>query len=325
MKIILMPGSAAVRIFLIGLLALRADAAFSQSYPNKPIRVIAAEIGGASDLVIRAIAPAWSENLGQPVIVDNRGGSAVIAIDLTVKAPPDGYTLLGFGAALWLLPYLTKVSYDPLRDLVPVAMTTISPGIVVVHPSVPVKSIAELIALAKAQPGKLNYASGISGSVTHLPAELFKAMAGVNIVRVTYKGAAPALNALMGGEVQVMFASGVTAAPHIKSGRMRPLAVTTAEPSPFFPGVPTVAGEGLPGYEAASTQGIFAPARTPAALVKRLNAEIVKVLYRKDVKERFLNTGYEVSNYTPEQFTAWIKSDMARMGKVIKEAGIRAE
>ena len=319
------PRSVAIRILLLGVIALGADAACSQSFPNKPIRMIAAEVGGASDLVVRVIAPGLSENLGQPIIVDNRGGSGVIPIELTVKAPADGYTLLIFGGALWLLPYIQDVSYEPLRDLAPVAMTTVSPGIVVVHPSLPVKSIKELIALAKAQPGKLNYASGISGSVTHLPAELFKAMAGVNIVRVTYKGAAPALNAIMGGEVQVMFASGVTAAPHIKSGRMRALAVTSAQPSAFFPGVPTVAAEGLPGYEAASTQGIFAPAKTPATVIRRLNAEIIKALYKKDVKERFLNTGYEVVDYTPEQFTTWIKADMARMGKVIKDAGIRAE
>ena len=181
----LRPRSVAARMLLLALLVVGAGAACGQSYPNKPIRMIAAEVGGASDLVVRVIAPGFSENLGQPVIVDNRGGSGIIPIDMTVKAAPDGYTLLIFGGALWLLPYIQDVSYEPLRDLAPVAMTTISPGIVVVHPSLPVKSIKELIALAKAKPGALNYASGISGSVTHLPAELFKARAGVESVRVT--------------------------------------------------------------------------------------------------------------------------------------------
>jgi tripartite-type tricarboxylate transporter receptor subunit TctC len=315
----------AASICMAGLMVLDAGIACSQNYPGKPIRVITAETGGASDFQSRVIAPGILDAMGQPVIVDNRGGSAVIPIEMVAKASPDGYTLLVFGSALWYLPYMQDVSYDPLKDLVPITLFAISPAVVVVHPTLPVKSIKELIALAKAKPGALNYASGIAGSLTHLPGELFKAMAGVNIVRVAYKGGGPALNAILSGEVQVMFAAGATGAPHINAGRLRGLAVTTAQPTRLFPNLPTVAAEGLPGYENVGTQGLFAPARTPAAVIQKLNAEVVKILNRPEVKERFVNTGSEVVANTPEQYVAYIKSDMTRMGKVIKDAGIRAE
>ena len=189
----------------------------------------------------------------------------------------------------------------------------------------PVKSIKELIAVAKAKPGALNYASGISGSATHLPAELFKAMAGVDIVRVTYKGGGPALNAIIGGEVQVMFATASGAGPQVKAGRLRALAVTSAQPSTLFPELPTVAASGLPGYDAASTMCVFAPARTPAALIQQLNREMVRVLTKPEVKERFLRAGSEVVAGTPAQLAAAMKADRAIMEKVIKDAGIRAQ
>ena len=313
------------RMSLVAMLVLGANAACSQNYPSKPIRIITAETGGASDFQSRVISPGLIEGLGQQVIVDNRGGNGVIPIELVAKASPDGYTLLVFGSAIWYLPYMQSVSYDPLKDLAPITMIAISPAVVVVHPTLPVKSIKELIAMAKARPGELNYASGIAGSLTHLPGELFKAMAGVNIVRVAYKGGAPALNAILSGEVQVMFAAGATGAPHVNSGRLRGLAVTTAQPSRLFPNLPTVASEGLPGYENVGTQGVFAPARTPAAVINRLHSEVVKVLNRPEVRDRLMNTGSEVVANTPEQYIAYIKTDMAVMGKVIKDAGIRAE
>ena len=310
--------------FPLCLLLVCAGVACAQGYPNKSIRMVTAEAGGGNDLVARVIAQGLTSGLGQQVIVDNRGGSGVIPIEIVAKAPADGYTLLVFGSALWLLPYIQNVSYDPLRDIAPIAIGAVTPLVVVVHPTLPVKSIKELIAMAKARPGQLNYASGISGSVTHLPAELFKAMAGVNIVRVTYKGGAPALNAILGGEVQVMFAAAATAVSHVNSGRLRGLAATTAQPSTLFPGLPTVA-EDLPGYESVAITGLYAPPRTPVSLINRMNNEIIKVLNRAEIKERFKNSGFEVVVTTPDQFTATIKAEMARMGKVIKDAGIRAE
>jgi tripartite-type tricarboxylate transporter receptor subunit TctC len=312
-------------MLLVGLIVLVADATWGQSFPNKPIRIITAAAGGANDVHARTIAPGLTEILGQPVVVDNRGGSALIPTGAVAEAPPDGHTLLIIAAGLWYLPYMQNVNYEPLRDFAPITMMTTAPGVVVVHPSLPVKSIGELISLAKAQPGKLNYGAGVAGSITHMPVELFKAMAGVNIVPVHYKGVPQTLTALLGGEVQVMFAGAHTALPHVKSGKLRALAVTSAQPSSFFPELPTIAAAGLPGYEAGTVQGIFAPGKTPAPVIKRLNNDIVKVLNGTEVKDRLLKIGFEVVGNTPEQFTTYIKADMARMGKVIKDAGIRAD
>ena len=314
-----------VMMFSVGLLAAGAGVASGQDYPNKPVRMVTAAPGAAGDFVARLVALGLTESWGQQVIVENRGGSGVIPIEIVAKALPDGYTLLVFGTTLWLLPLIQKVSYNPIGDFSPITLAAVTPLLLVVHPSLPVKSIKELIAWAKAKPGELNYASGISGSATHLPAELFKAMAGVNIVRVAYKGGAPAISALIGGEVQVMFATASGAGPHVNSGRLRALAVTSAQPSALFPGLPTVAASGLPGYDAASIMCIFAPAKTPAALVGRLNRDIVRVLNKADVKERFIKAGSEVVASSPKELAAAIKSDMATMGKVIKDAGIRAQ
>jgi len=314
-----------VMMFSVGLLAAGAGVASGQDYPNKPVRMVTAAPGAAGDFVARLVALGLTESWGQQVIVENRGGSGVIPIEIVAKALPDGYTLLVFGTTLWLLPLIQKVSYNPIGDFSPITLAAVTPLLLVVHPSLPVKSIKELIAWAKAKPGELNYASGISGSATHLPAELFKAMAGVNIVRVAYKGGAPAISALIGGEVQVMFATASGAGPHVNSGRLRALAVTSAQPSALFPGLPTVAASGLPGYDAASIMCIFAPAKTPAALVGRLNRDIVRVLNKADVKERFIKAGSEVVASSPKELAAAMKSDMATMGKVIRDAGIRAQ
>jgi len=314
-----------MKMFSVGLLAAGAGVASGQDYPNKPVRMVTAAPGAAGDFVARLVALGLTDSWGQQVIVENRGGSGVIPIEIVAKALPDGYTLLVFGSTLWLLPFIQKVSYNPVGDFSPITLAAVTPLLLVVHPSLPVKSITELIALAKARPGELNYASGISGSATHLPAELFKAMAGVNIVRVAYKGGAPAISALIGGEVQVMFATASGAGPHVKSGRMKALAVTSAQPSALFPDLPTVAASGLPGYDAASIMCIFAPAKTPAALVGRLNRDIVRVLNRADVKERFIKAGSEVVASSPKELAAAMKSDMATMGKVIRDAGIRAQ
>ena len=299
--------------------------AAAQNYPDKPVRVVTAAAGAGGDFVSRIVASGLNELWGQPVLVDNRGGSAVIPIEIVAKAPPDGYTLLGFGSALWHLPLMQSVAYDPIKDFAPITAVAKTPMIVVVHPALPVKSIKELIALAKAKPGQLNYSSGIAGSTTHLPAELFKSMASVDIVRVAYKGGGPALTALLGGETQVMFGNAGGVGPHIKAGRLRALAVTSAQPSSLFPDLPTVAASGLPGYEASSLQCIFAPANTPMPLVNRINQDLARVLSKPDIKDRFLKSGAEVVANSPGELAAVIKADMLAMGKVIKQAGIRAD
>ncbi|MBI3938727.1 MAG: tripartite tricarboxylate transporter substrate binding protein [Betaproteobacteria bacterium] len=314
-------------IFSVATMVLGAEAVRAQSYPNKPIRIVTAEPGGANDLVARIIAHGISGPLGQQVIVENRGGaSGIIAAQTVAKAPPDGYTLLLYASPLWIVPLMrSNMPYEPLSDFSPITWAASAPNILVVHPSLPVKSVKELIALARARPGELNFAIGGFGASPHLAAELFKALTGVNIVRINYRGGGPAVNDLLAGQVQLMFAAAGSVAPHIKSGRLRALAVTSAQPSALYPGLPTVAASGLPGYESASTYGIFAPAGTPATTINLLNLEIVRALNRADVKERLFGSGIETVGSPPEELTARMKSEMARLGKVIKDAGIRTD
>ena len=313
-------------IVAIGIMVLSAGIVFGQNYPDKPIRVVTSAYGSGSDFVARLIAEELSTSLGKQLIVDNRGGSAVILAGIVAKAPPDGYTLLVFGSTFWLTPLMRdNPAYDPVRDFSPITLVVNSPSILVVHASVPAISVKELVALARAKPGVLNYGSGSNGAPTHLSVELFKAMAGVDIVRIPYKGTGPAVNALIGGQVQLMITGPAAVAQHVKSGRLRALAVASAQPSVLTPGLPTVAASGVPGYESASTGGVFAPAGTPAKIVNQLNQEIVRIINRADVKARFLNAGLETVGNTPEQFAAMVKSDMAKWGKLIKDAGIREE
>ena len=304
-----------------------AMAASGQDYPRKPIRLVTAEPGGGNDFAARLIVQGLGGSLGQPMIVDNRGGAGgIIAADIVAKAQPDGYTLLLYANNIWIIPLLrSNTPFDVIRDFAPITWAAKSPNTVVVHPALPVKSVEDLIAHARARPGELNYGSGGSGSSTHLAVELLKSMAGVNIVRVPFRGNAPALNALFAGEVHLMIATAGTVAPHLKSGRLRALAVTSAQPSPLAPGLPTVAASGLPGYESIQIYGVFAPSRTSSAIVKRLHDEIVRVLGRADVKEKFLAAGVEPVGSTPQQLAATIKSEIVRMSKVIKDAGIREE
>jgi len=302
-----------------------AGPALGQAYPNKPLRLVTVGAGGGSDLMARIITRDLAPALGQPVVIENRAGG-VIAIETVAKAAPDGYTILFYSSSVWVLPLLQTMPYDPVKDFSPITAAASSPTVLVVHPSVAVKSVPELIALAKAKPGELNYATGASGSATHLPGELFKAMAGVNIVRVPYKGTAPALNDVIGGHVQVMFCTPEAVSSHIRSGRVRALAVTSAQPSVLFPGLPTVASAaGLPGYESTVSYHFFAPARTPANIIKQLNQEIGRVLAKPDVKERFQSGGVEAAGSTPAYVTAIMKSEIARWSKVIKAAGIKAD
>ena len=304
-------------------LAIGGGAVCAQDYPSKPIRIIVPGIGNSFDIAARQIAQALS--LGQPVIVDNRP-PGVIPGQVVAQSPADGYTLLYSGSSLWLGQYLQRSTpYDAIKAFLPITLTTRSPTVLVVHPSLPVKSVKDLIALAKSRPGALNYAAGATGAVNHLTAELFKSMAGVDIVRVAYRGGGPALMDLMAGQVQLMFSVTGSVAPHMKSGRLRALAVTSAQPTQLAPGLPTVAASGLPGFEAVSNAGIFAPAKTPKPIIDRLNQEIVRALAKPDVTEKFLGNGVEPVGSTPDQLEAAVKAEMVRMGKVIRDAGIREE
>ena len=297
----------------------------AQAYPSRALRILTAEAGGGSDLPARVIAQALSPSIGQPVIVDNRGGG-VIAGEIVAKASPDGYTLLFYGNSLWTLPLMrTHMNYDTAKDFVPVTMAIVTPTMLVVHPTLPVTSVKELIAYTKARPGQINYASAAPGTGNHLAAELFKSMAGVNLVRVPYKGHASALNALVAGETQVFFPIVGPGMQQVNAGKARALAVTSLQPTSQAPGVPTMASSGLPGYVSVFQAGVFAPTGTPAAIISRLNREIVQLLQRPEIKERLLSMGMEAVGSTPAEFGAAIKSEVAMMGKVIKDAGIRDE
>jgi len=305
--------------------ALAASTAVAQSYPAKPIRMLAPEPGGGNEVAGRLIARGLSEALGQNVVVENRGtASGAIAGEIVAKAAPDGYTVLYYGSSIWLLPYLRdKVPFDPLRDFTPISLATSNPFFLFVHASVPARTAAELIAYAKSKPGELRFGAAGAGAATRLSAELFNRMAGVDIMRVSYKGAGLAANALASGEVQVMFGSVGLGMAYAKAGRLKVLGAATSKPSALAPDVPTIASTGLPGFEAASLSGMFAPARTPPALVKRLNAEILRVLGRADLKERFFAAGIEPVGSSPEEFGAIVRAEQAKWGKLIRELEIR--
>jgi len=308
-----------------GLTILSAASVCAQSYPVKPVRIVTAEPGGGHDLAARMVAQGLTTGLGQQVIVENKSG-AIFAGEAVGKAAADGYTLLAFGSSLWLLPFMrSSVPYDAVRDFAPIIVATDAPILVVIHPSLPVKSVKDLIALAKARPGEIDYASGASGASSHLAVELFKSMAGVNLVRIPYRGNGPALTAVMSGQVQLIFPTAGSAAPHLKSGRLRVLAVASEKPSALFPGLLTVAAAGLPGYEASSIVGIFAPAKTPAAIISRLNAEIQLALNKPETRKRFFDAGVETIGGTPEQLAAAVKTEMTVLGKLIKDVGIRVD
>ena len=307
----------------IGMVVAGVGAVSGQDYPNKPIRLVTTAAGSGSDVTSRVLAQGVSGPLGQPVIVDNRG-TGVIPAGFASKAPPDGYTLLVNGNSLWTFPLLQKTLYDVVRDFSPITLIEMSVNVVVVNPSVPAKSVKGLIALAKARPGELNYGSTVAGSSSHLAAELFKYMAGVNIVHVPYKGMGPALTDLIGGRVQLVVGSATVMAPHLKSGSLTGLAVTSAAPSALFPELPTVAAT-VPGYESVGMTGVFAPAKTPEAVIKRLNQEMVRFLKTAEAKEKFFGLGAEAVGNLPPELAAAVKAETGRLDKLIKEIGIRAD
>ena len=307
-------------ILTVPLLAIAA-AASAQNYPEKPIRVYTTGVGGSSDLSTRFIAQAVGGAFAQRMIVENR---ALVSVEIVAAAPPDGYSLLHYSNVLWLMPLLqANVPWDTFRDFVPVILTVNTPNLLVVHPSLPVKSVKELIAFARARPGALNYASTSLGAGNHVAAELFNSMAGVKIVRINYKAMSAGFTDVVSGQVQVFFPSANSATQYVKSGRLRALAVTSAEPSALVPDLPTVAAAGLPGYESVAMTAMFAPAKTPDAIVRKLNQEINAALKKPETRERFLSQGTEAMGGTPEQLTAVIKTEISRLNKIIKSAGLQ--
>jgi len=302
--------------------SLTAHRAFCQDYPNKPIRIFAGGAGGSADFAARLIAHGITGPLGQPVVVENR--PSAITPSIVAKSPPDGYTIHVTGTVALVAPFISKVTYDPAKDFTPITVAATSPLVLVVHPSVPAKSVRELLALAKARPGQLNWATASVGGSAYLSAELFKSMSGVNIVSVPYKGAAPALSDTISGELQILFSNDDSLETYLKQGRLRALAVTSAASSLLYPGLPPIAAT-LPGYESASILGLWAPAGTPMPIIIRLNEEIVRFLNRQEVREEFLSIGTEVVASSPRQFADLIKSEMTKWGKVIKNAGLTVQ
>lgn len=299
----------------------------AQTYPNKPIRfIVGFPPGGTNDIVARLLAPKLAEGLGQQVVVENRGGAnTAIASEMFVRTAPDGYTIMLNGPGHATNPSMIKLNFDSIRDFAFVTLVAESQNLLVVHPSLPVKSVKELIAFSKKRPGEINYGSSGIGTTVHLSAELFKYMAGVQWVHVAYKGGGPGLTGLLSGEVSLYFGNVPTVIQQVRAGKLRPLAVTGAKRSGVVPEIPTVAESGIPGYEVTSWYGLSAPAKTPRPIVDRLNSEAVKALNSADLRERLLGLGADPAGNTPEQYAAFIQNEIDKWAKVIKAAGIKSE
>ncbi len=303
-------------------------ATLAQEYPARPIRLIVAyPPGGGTDVTARTIVARLSEGLGKQVVIDNRpGASSTLGTDLVAKAMPDGYTLLMSDTTFGIVPGLYgRLPYDALRDFQPVTQITGVPGALVVHPAVPANSVKELVALAKSKPGGLNFGSGGVGTPVHMAGELLKLAANINIVHIPYKGAGPAFTDLLGGHFQLMFPTLQSAVPHIKSGRLRLLALTSTKRSPAFPDTPVMAEAGVPGVVAVAWFGIHAPRATPKAIVARLHDESVRTLQDPVVRQRFAADGADVAGSTPDQFTRFVADEITKWTKVVKDAGVKAE
>ena len=310
-------------------LAFQSQASSAQAYPTKPVRMVVPLVpGGSVDNLARALAQKMSESMGQQVFVDNRGGaSGNIGTELVVRAPADGYTIMPVSMTLVVNPFLfPKLPFDVVRDLAPISLVGAVPLVLVVHPSVPAKTVGELLALAKAHPDKLNYPSAGRGTNSHLSMELFKHLSGAKIVTVPYRGGGPGQIALLGGEVDVGFYSIVTAVPHIKSAKLRPLAISSKARSSILPQLPSVAEAGVAGYEFTTWYGVLCPAATPPAVINSINEHIVKALRSPEIAQRFAYEGAEAIGSSPAQFGAHIKAELARWEKVVKAAdGLRAD
>ena len=308
---------------------LMSPVAFAQSYPDKPVRMVAPyPPGGTSDIIARILGQKLFDAWGQQIVVDNRAGAnGSIGCELAAKSPADGYTLLiGNMTPIAANPSLyKKLGYDSLRDFAGVSLVAAGPNVLVVNPALPVKSVQELIAYAKASPGKLNFGSGGAGSPAHLAGEMFKTLTGVVITHVPYKGTVLSVNDLIAGQVQLVFSDAPPAMPHVKSGKLRALAVTGAKRTPLMPELPTVAEGGVAGFALDNWWGILVPSGTPKPVINRINAELVKALQMADVKERFANLGVEAIHSTPAAFDDYIKAEIAKLAKIIKASGARAD
>jgi tripartite-type tricarboxylate transporter receptor subunit TctC len=305
-----------------------AAAAAAQTYPERPIRfVLPYSPGGSYDAVARLIGQALTDNWGQPVIVDNRPGAAGrIGMEAAIKASPDGHTLIMLGNNQTITPAVyRKVPYDLVRDIDPVGMLATITNVLVVHQSVPAKSIAELLALAKAKPGTINFASGGTGGVTHLAGELFKSMTGANIVHVPFKGGAFAVTGVVSGQTQMMLLNMLNAVPHIKANRLRGLAVTSLRRSTYLPELPTLDESGLKGYEITEWYAVAVPARTPRGIVAKLSDEMTRIMNSPDMKEKLARQNADVAPGTPDQLRAFLKADLAKYAKIVKDADIKPE
>lgn len=313
---------------LLGAILITPLTAAAQQYPTKAIRfVVPFAPGGGTDIIGRVVAQALNDALGQPVVVDNRGGAgSTLGTEIVAKSPADGYTILfgnislAFNATLYI-----KLRYDTIRDLAPISLSAVQPNILVTHPGLPAKNLKEFIELARANPGKYNYASAGTGSGTHLAAELLKLQTKIDIVHVPYKGTGPALTDLLGGQINMMVSTFASALPHVKSGRMRALGVTTAKRSPAAPDVPTLIEGGVAGYDYSTWYGLLAPAGTPKLIIDMLNATNRKVLTRDDIKQRLESQGVDPIVNTAAEFTAYVKSETEKWGKVVKATGAKAE
>ena len=307
---------------------LAAQAVTAQPYPNKPIRMIVISApGGGTDILARTFGQGLADGLGQSIVTDNKpGGGGIIATEMLAHAAPDGYTILMTNTSHSVLPSLhKKLPYDPIKDFAPVSLVALTHSLLLVNPSLPVKTVKELIDLAKAQPGKLNYASGTTGASAHFGAELLKLMAGVNIVQVPYKGTAGQLTALLANEVQMTFSTMPPALPLVQAGRLRVIAIGSPKRSPALPDVPTVAESGYPGFDIGAWNGILAPAGTPHAIVMKLNAEIARVAKNPEAKERASSQGAELVSNSPQEFADYIRKMTGHFAKVVKATGMRPD
>ena len=317
-----------LRTFLLALASALACGASAQDYPSRPIRLIVPFApGGGTDILIRILAPKLGATLGQQLVVENRpGASSIIGTELVARSAPDGYTVLAVDTTFTVNPSLQpKLPYDSLKDLAPVIHLAAAPVILVLHPSVPAQTVKELVALAKSKPGALAYASGGNGASTHLAGELFKMVAGVDIVHVPYKGTGPAIADVVAGQVQMNFAGISSARPFVESGRLRAIAVTGARRNPALPEAPTFAEAGLPGVDAGTHWGLLVPAGTPADVIGKLNVQTDRVLQQPDVKARIAELGFEAAGGTPEAWAALVRAEMTKWARVVKEARIKID
>jgi tripartite-type tricarboxylate transporter receptor subunit TctC len=314
-------------VLAAGLAAVFAQGAVAQSYPAKPVRFVVPFVpGGPTDIQGRMLGEKLSQRLGQQVLVDNRGGAGGnIGMELTAKAPADGYTIVIATVGTWAVnPHLYKLPFDVVKDFAPIIQISTSPGVLVVHPSVPAKTVKDLVALAKARPGQLNYGSSGVGGFGHISGELFTLMSGTKMTHIPYKSSAPSLTDLIAGQIEVLFNNAISTVPHVKANKVRALATTGAKRLAVLSELPTIAEAGVAGYENSSWSAVAAPAGTPPAIIGRLHKEFTGILADPDIQKRHADVGAQIIGGSPEQFHAYLKSEVAKFGKLVKAAGIKA-